>query len=476
MANIFGVSIHGDTFGFIAGKVKTCFSRAAFSGQSNRRDAWSLMNYSFLPDLLALMILIVILLLLRRRHPQGRADIWLLGLFFTLVEAVAHPFYPQNGLPPRSLHLIVMDCYLLGGVVFIWASGGYPFSRNAELIYLTLNALPLLAITTLYGLHIYSGIAFFACMAAGLVIGVATSLYLRHDSQFAILHVCGWLAMGYLIHRAQYREAVYWSLCCVYTIAASNFQRRLARNSTGKLAIVTGFTIWALCLLLHPWIVTYRAYAEIASHIWNMQKSLISIGMILVMLEEQVSSNEWLALHDELTGLPNRRLFADRLSLAIERADRTRSRLALLILDLNGFKMINDTMGHQAGDQVLREVSSHLRKSVRASDTLARLGGDEFIIVATDLEKGQPADHFVDAVRGAMERPIVIDGQSMIVSASLGMALYPDDADDSIKLLRIADQRMYALKQRPEFPSKIGGNLKASVGDSTKVAIAGGQG
>jgi diguanylate cyclase (GGDEF)-like protein len=153
-----------------------------------------------------------------------------------------------------------------------------------------------------------------------------------------------------------------------------------------------------------------------------------------------------------------------------------RSRLALLILDLNGFKMINDTLGHQAGDQVLREVSGHLRKSVRASDTLARLGGDEFIIVATDLEAGDSIEHVIEAVRGAMERPVLVDGQTMVVSASLGMALYPDDADDSIKLLRIADQRMYALKQGPVFPPKIGNNLKATVGDSKKVAIAGGQG
>src|SRR6267154_6547167 len=123
------------------------------------------MNYAFLPDLLALMILIIILLLLRRRHPQGRADIWLLGLFFTLVEAVAHPFYPENGMPPRSLHLIVMDCYLMGGVVFVWASGGYPFSRNAELLYLALNALPLLAITTLDCCLCFSGFGFFACGA-----------------------------------------------------------------------------------------------------------------------------------------------------------------------------------------------------------------------------------------------------------------------------------------------------------------------
>src|ERR1700743_974085 len=158
------------------------------------------MNYSFLPDLLALAILIAILLLLRRRHPQGRADIWLLGLFFTLVEAVAHTFYPPDQLPPRMLHLIVMDCYLAAGVVFTWASGGYPFSRYVALIYLSLNTLPLLALTTLYGLHIYSATAFFAAMAAGLVIGVASSLYLRHNVLYAALHVCGWLAMGYLIH------------------------------------------------------------------------------------------------------------------------------------------------------------------------------------------------------------------------------------------------------------------------------------
>jgi diguanylate cyclase len=434
------------------------------------------MNYLFLPDLLALTILIVILLLLRRRHPQGRADIWLLGLFFTLVEAVAHTFYPLNGLPPKSLHLIVMDCYLLGGIVFVWASSGYSASTRVELLYLVLNTLPLVAVTTLYGLHIYSGIAFFFCMAAGLLLGVSSSLYLRHSWRFAALHVCGWLAMGYLIHAANYRAAVYWSLCCVYTIAAINFQRRLARNSTGRLAIVTGFVIWALCLLLHPWIVTYRAYADIASHVWNMQKSLISIGMILVMLEEQVSSNEWLALHDELTGLPNRRLFADRLTTAIERADRAHSRLALLILDLNGFKTINDTMGHQAGDQVLRDVSNNLRKSVRASDTLARLGGDEFIIVATDLGVDQTLDHFIAAVRSALEKPVQVEGQSMIVSASLGIAIYPDDADDSIKLLRIADQRMYALKHKPEFSPKTGANIKAAVGDSKTIAVAGGQG
>jgi diguanylate cyclase len=434
------------------------------------------MNFAFLPDLLALMILIFILVLLRRRHPQERADLWLLGLFFTLVEAVAHTFYAQNGPPQKILHMIVMDCYLLTGMIFVWAAGVHPASKASRLLYLSLNGLPLLALCTVYGLHLNRGIVFFVCMAAGLVIGVSTSLYLRHSWISAVLHVCGWMAMGYLIHISDYRAAVYWSLACVYATAAVNFQRRLPSASTGRLAIVTGFTIWSLCLLLHPWIVQYRAYADITSHIWNMQKSLISIGMILVMLEEQVSSNEWLALHDELTGLPNRRLFADRLSTAIERANRTRSRLALIILDLNGFKKINDTLGHQAGDQVLREVSLNLRKSVRASDTLARLGGDEFVIVASDVEQGQALDHFMEAVQRGLDRSVQVEGRPMVMTASIGMAVYPEDAQDSIRLVRVADQRMYASKQRPAVQSaKSVPGLKTAVVDSQMAAIATGQ-
>jgi diguanylate cyclase (GGDEF)-like protein len=422
------------------------------------------MNYAFLPDLSALTILIVLLLLLRQQHRQEQVDIWLLGLFFTLVESCAHIFYAQNVLPNKVLHVIVVDCYVLAGLVFTWASGERALSRRVRLLYISLNALPLLAMNTLYGLHIYKEMVYFPCIAAGLLIGGISSLYLRKSWLLAGLHVCGWLALGLLVHRGKYREAVYWSLSCVYTIAALNFMHRLPRKSTGRLAILIGFFIWALCFLVHPWIVTFRAYADIVSHVWNMQKSLISIGMILVMLEEQVSNNEWLALHDELTGLPNRRSFEDRLACALERSRRMNGNLALFMLDLNGFKEINDSLGHQAGDQVLRDISRNLRENVKTFDTLARLGGDEFTLIASDLKGDESVEHLRKAICSAVEQPLLVDGREMVVTASLGIAIYPEDGQDATRLLWVADQRMYRLKQRPLLQQpKIKGDLNSDL-------------
>ncbi|MEO6910945.1 MAG: GGDEF domain-containing protein [Edaphobacter sp.] len=409
------------------------------------------MNYAFLPDLLALAILIALFLLLRQRHPQQQANVWLLGLLITLVESSAHIFYNAHGMPIRSLHVIVVDCYLIAGVVFTWDSGKHTLPRRTRFLYLALNALPLLAINTLYGLHIDTPAPYYPAIAAGLLIAGASTLYLHRTWRVTIIHLAGWLIIGYLIRGHEFRQAVYWSLCAVYAIAALKFQRRLPGRSTGKLAILTGFYIWSLCFFVHPFIVTYRDYADIASHVWNMQKALISLGMILVMLEEQLSNNQWLALHDDLTGLPNRRSFEDQLNSTLDRCRRRNVSLALLLLDLDGFKRINDTLGHQAGDQVLCGVANNLRESLPVFNTLARLGGDEFTLIAADLEDNQSVDHLLNSIRNAVEKPLLVDGHSLIVTASLGVAIYPDDADNATHLLRIADQRMYKLKQKPPF-------------------------
>ncbi len=423
------------------------------------------MNVAFFPDLFALALLIVILAMVRRRHSDARADAWLLGLSFTLIESIAHTFYAPQGVPDKVLHVVVLDCYVLAGLVFNWASGDQRLERKARLLYLSLNGLALLAVTTIYGLNLrYSGV-YLPAIVVGALIGVGTSIVLRRNWYYAAFYAFGWSAMGYLIVRQDFRSAIYWSVGCVYAIAALNFQRRLERRSTGKLAIVVGFTIWALFFITHPWVMDhYAARADIASHVWNMQKTLISIGMIVMMLEEQVSSNEWLALHDELTGLPNRRLFAARLTSAVEVSERSKSSLALVVLDLNDFKKINDSLGHVAGDQVLREVASVLRKSIRATDTVARLGGDEFIIVVTDMPNATAVERFTDSIRSAIERPMMIHDKSLVVGASFGFAMYPNDAKDATKLLRLADQRMYVLKKRPGGAAQIAAGI--SVGQA----------
>jgi diguanylate cyclase (GGDEF)-like protein len=183
-----------------------------------------------------------------------------------------------------------------------------------------------------------------------------------------------------------------------------------------------------------------------------MQKFLVTIGMLLVMLEHQVSSNEWYAFHDHLTGLPNRRRFEDLLVEALRRSERNGTRTALLMLDLNGFKQINDSYGHDAGDELLQRVAHNLRAAIRAPDTIARLGGDEFIVIVTDLPVDGPVDHIADncvgRLSGALSKPVEINGNAVTVSGSIGVAVYPDDTTDEVFLRRLADQRMYQEKRQ----------------------------
>lgn len=406
------------------------------------------MNYAFLPDLSALAILIAILLLMRRSHPQQQADIWLIGLLITLVESVAHIFYTRDGLPATILHIIVLDCYLIAGLIFTWDAREHPLPVRTRVLYLVINGMPLLAINTIYGLHIFRPAPYFPWVVTGLVIAIGSSIVLRRPRLTTVLHIAGWIAIGFVIYKQNYRDAVYWSLAGVYAVAGFKFLKRLPIKSTGRYAILTGFFIWSICFFVHPFIVRFREYADIASHVWNMQKSLISIGMILVMLEEQISTNRWLALHDELTGLPNRRAFEDHLAVALERCRRTGSTLALFMLDLDGFKQINDNFGHQAGDQVLRHVATALRERLHGFDSFARLGGDEFTLITCNPMMMGSVEDLSDSIRNAIESPMEYDDHKLKVSASIGIAIYPDDAADSTRLLRIADLRMYSVKQK----------------------------
>ncbi|CUT17022.1 MULTISPECIES: diguanylate cyclase domain-containing protein [Candidatus Ichthyocystis] len=155
----------------------------------------------------------------------------------------------------------------------------------------------------------------------------------------------------------------------------------------------------------------------------------------------------YLAMHDELTGLPNRRLFTDRLQQAIRQFDRYDGELAVLMLDLDRFKLVNDTLGHSVGDRVLEMTAYRLRSVLRASDTVARLGGDEFIILLPSILN---VDHVKDVAQKVVDsvgEPLMISGQHVQIYASVGVSLYPRDGSTAEVLVGVADEAMYKSKQ-----------------------------
>jgi diguanylate cyclase (GGDEF)-like protein/PAS domain S-box-containing protein len=154
-----------------------------------------------------------------------------------------------------------------------------------------------------------------------------------------------------------------------------------------------------------------------------------------------------LAHYDALTHLPNRVLMAERMRLTLARAQRTGELVAVCLIDLDGFKPVNDSFGHKAGDQLLREVSRRLEDCIRADDTAARLGGDEFALLLCGLKKLAECEQALTRILTALARPYQVGGQTVRISASIGVTLYPDDGGDPDLLLRHADQAMYQAKQ-----------------------------
>ncbi len=160
---------------------------------------------------------------------------------------------------------------------------------------------------------------------------------------------------------------------------------------------------------------------------------------------KQALSLEYQALHDELTDLPNRTLFQDRLEQAIRNAQRAGNSFAIILMDLDRFKEVNDTLGHNVGDLLLKEVGRRLIETVRACDTVARLGGDEYVFILESL----PEQYIVgvaEKILKALEPPFLLDGEVVDLSASLGIARFPEDGNDAVTLTRRADLAMYSAK------------------------------
>jgi diguanylate cyclase (GGDEF)-like protein/PAS domain S-box-containing protein len=204
-------------------------------------------------------------------------------------------------------------------------------------------------------------------------------------------------------------------------------------------------------------------------------KSEVLIGMAVAQdVTEQRQAEEkvrWQAYHDPLTRLPNRVLLLDRLERILAMSKRSGEIAALLFLDLDHFKQINDTLGHAAGDRLLQVVALRLTGCLRAEDTVARIGGDEFIVLLPGLHAAEDATLVLQKITALLAEPILIDGHEMSVSASVGISLFPDDGQDAGTLLKRADAAMYQAK-RDHKASPRSDVDSGTVGDSCTVESA----
>jgi diguanylate cyclase len=204
------------------------------------------------------------------------------------------------------------------------------------------------------------------------------------------------------------------------------FARRFDRSATTVIA-VTGIGLSCSLALLVWLMLTGRARA---------------LRLAASMTEEL----RHLAQHDPLTGLPNRTLFSDRVNQELARAKRQNGQFAVIFIDLDSFKPVNDTFGHEIGDLLLQQAARRIEASIRASDTVSRIGGDEFVVLMSGLSGGDAALGLAEKIRQTVRQPYVINSHELLISCSLGIAIYPNDGTDEPSLTKSADAAMYRAK------------------------------
>jgi diguanylate cyclase (GGDEF)-like protein len=204
----------------------------------------------------------------------------------------------------------------------------------------------------------------------------------------------------------------------------------------------------------------YRVERSPGDQVWVLERAMIVergddgrplrvVGTVTNIDERKSHEAEMrhMASHDPLTGLANRALFADRLQQALLLAQREKRRLAVIYFDLDRFKPVNDTHGHAAGDQLLMEVGTRVRTSLRQSDTLARLGGDEFAVLLPNCGTTADAMKVAENILALLNQPYLVGGHELHISGSIGVSVFPDTGADAGRVVHQADQAMYRSKQ-----------------------------
>jgi diguanylate cyclase (GGDEF)-like protein len=413
----------------------------------------NVLDWTKLPDLAAVALLTCAFASVARRGQTPISRLWLTAWLLIATHFAAFMFLAAPGIFGILAGDVGLASLTAAGVLFAYAAIPYREEPSSKWMLASL-----LATNTLYiCLSNVSPAADWALTPASMLFG-GVPLVVALLSARRFQHFLRWMivilycSLSVFLLLVQHRPgnggdlALNGVLFTVYFVCCIHFWFTYHRASTGAFITIAGFLTWAFVFVVGPSMQTFYPTVHIESEVWNLPKYVVAVGMILLLLEDQLEHNKYLALHDELTGLPNRRLFQDRLTIALERARRSSSKAALLVIDLDHFKQVNDTLGHHAGDLLLQQVGALFLGRVRNCDTVARTGGDEFSVILEETASADSAHQVAQALLQNLNQPLTVEGRIIRVGASIGIAVYPDDAAEMESLCIAADLRMYDEK------------------------------
>jgi diguanylate cyclase (GGDEF)-like protein len=417
-----------------------------------RGGAFGAMDWNTLPNFLAVTALVAVFAsLLRKPGSDLRLGLVAWALIVVHFGAVMFDASGRN-LAATLVRSLSLD---LAGLLFLWAAVSKRITFEGFLGFCSL-AVPQLAFIALGVANVQPNGAYLALALAGAIVILPAIVFWRiihaapRERLLATL-ACLLLAIAILV--VVRFDSNPWDgadsiFSWLFLGAAVLYWRRYQRATAGVLTLVFGFIAWGLVWPIGDALAAWAPNLHIDAADWNIPKYVVAIGIILTLLEDQMERSTFLALHDELTGLPNRRLFEDHLASALARARRSGTQVALLAIDLDRFKAVNDSFGHRAGDEFLRVVAQRFQRRIRTSDTCARLGGDEFVVIANGIEGYADAERLARDLAATLAEPIRLRSADVFAAASIGIAVFPENGDDAEALRTAADSALYVMKRK----------------------------
>ncbi len=386
-----------------------------------------------------------------RKRATPMVRFWTLGWVLILIHFTALLFHPANAVAQGLLILTSLAALFGCGIVFLLAAFDQEAGSPGIALPLISGAAAI-AFCAVQTADVHSSLPYYLIALVGALCWIVYCLrQARLSTVNRILLVLASVAstawLLWTIAHGQEDVGISAMLSGLYLCVALAYVGKFRRLSAGTFTVVFGLLAWAAVFPAAEFCDHLGIIARISPEFWNVPKYFVAFGMILILLEEEIIATSHQANHDRLTALPNRAWLEDTLHTTLSAASEQGTQAALLCLDIDRFKQINDTYGHTIGDACLQEIARRLASHIGVRGTAARVGGEEFSILLPKISCPVEAEQVAAGVVLALQAPIQTHSYSIELTTSVGISVFPADGHDAAALWRNADAAMYRAKR-----------------------------